>query len=145
MADAGEHERLAGAAGQDPSLQGIKDVAKQLGVTHRTLRFYEDKGLIEPQRVGNTRIYSRREVTRMQMILRGKNLGFSIREIKEYLDLYNADPGHAEQNQMLLNKVRERLDMLQKQRIALEKTVAELERLEQEALANLAVAGQQKG
>jgi DNA-binding transcriptional MerR regulator len=124
------------ASQADMGLKGIKEVARQLGVTHRTLRFYEDKGLIEPQRVGNTRIYSRREVARMQLILRGKRLGFTIREIKEFLDLYDVDPTHAEQNQMLLRRVRERLHLLNKQRAALEKTV-----LEQEALGNLAQAG----
>ena len=81
----------------EDGLQGIQDVAKRLGVTHRTLRFYEDKGLIEPARVGNTRIYSHREVARMQLILRGKRLGFTIREIKEFTGLtprqLRADPG----------------------------------------------------
>ncbi|HZV10701.1 MAG TPA: MerR family transcriptional regulator, partial [Novosphingobium sp.] len=65
-------------------MSGIQDVAAQLGVSHRTLRFYEDKGLIEPARVGNTRIYARRDIARMQLILRGKRLGFSIREIKDF-------------------------------------------------------------
>jgi len=126
------------ASQADMGLKGIKEVARQLGVTHRTLRFYEDKGLIEPQRVGNTRIYSRREVARMQLILRGKRLGFTIREIKEFLDLYDVDPTHAEQNQMLLRRVRERLHLLNKQRAALEKTVLELQA--QAGVADEAVA-----
>ncbi len=111
-------------------LRGIQDVATHLGISHRTLRFYEDKGLIEPARVGNTRIYSRREVARMQLILRGKRLGFSIREIKEFLDLYDADPTQAEQLRLLLNRVRERIGSLEKQREEIEKTLRELRQVE---------------
>lgn len=121
MATGSEH----GAA-----LQGIQDVAAQLGISHRTLRFYEDKGLIEPARVGNTRIYSRREVARMQLILRGKQLGFSIREIKEFLDLYDADPTQAEQLRLLLTRVREHIGLLEKQRAQLDKTLTELRQIE---------------
>jgi DNA-binding transcriptional MerR regulator len=121
-------------------LMGIQDVARQLRVTARTLRFYEDKGLIEPIRVGQTRIYSRREVGRMQLILRGKRLGFSIREIKEFLDLYDADPEHIEQNRLLLTRIRERQKSLEKQRVALEQTLAELAQLEAETLEKIALA-----
>ena len=71
------------------------------GSRPRTLRFYEDKGLIEPRRVGTTRVYTRREVGRMQLILRGKRLGFSLRDIQEFLDLYDADPQHVEQMRRL--------------------------------------------
>lgn len=120
-----DHEAEHGAA-----LRGIQDVATQLGVSHRTLRFYEDKGLIEPARVGNTRIYGRREVARMQLILRGKQLGFSIREIKEFLDLYDADPTHAEQLRLLLSGVRERIALLETQREELDKTLLELRQIE---------------
>jgi len=119
-------------------LQGIQEVALLLGVTHRTLRFYEDKGLIDPQRVGNTRIYSRRDIGRMQLILRGKRLGFTIREIKEFLDLYDADPTQIEQMQHLLGRIRDRLKLLQRQRAALDKTVSELKQMENEAKARIA-------
>jgi DNA-binding transcriptional MerR regulator len=119
-------------------LRGIQDVATELGVTMRTLRFYEDKGLIAPQRAGTTRIYTRREVARMQLILRGKRLGFSIREIKEFLDLYDADPAHAEQMRRLALRIGERLEELEAQRDALEQTIGELRQIEREALARLA-------
>ncbi len=121
-----------GAASPDhgPALRGIQDIAAQLGISHRTLRFYEDKGLIDPARVGNTRIYSRREVARMQLILRGKRLGFSIREIKQFLDLYDADPAQAEQLRMLLKSVTEHIGLLEKQREEIEQTLAELHEIE---------------
>ncbi|MBC2669956.1 MerR family DNA-binding transcriptional regulator [Novosphingobium piscinae] len=121
----------------EASVQGIQDVAQELGITLRTLRFYENEGLIDPQRVGNRRIYSRREVARIQLILRGKRLGFSIREIKEFLDLYDADPEHQEQMERLAARVRERLVDLRKQRDALDLTIAELTTIERDALAYL--------
>lgn len=119
-------------------LRGIQDVAKSLGVTTRTLRFYEDKGLIEPRRVGTMRIYSKREVARMQLILRGKRLGFPLRDIKQFLDLYDADPQHVEQMRALAARCRERIEELTEQRTALEQTLAELEQIEREALERVA-------
>jgi len=120
---------------------GIQQVAALLGVTHRTLRFYEDEGLIDPQRVGTTRIYSRRDVARMQVILRGKRLGFSIRDIREYLDLYDTDPEHAGQTAVLLNRARLRLADLDQQRRALDHTIGELEDIVRECEQRLAKIG----
>ncbi|WP_429276248.1 MerR family transcriptional regulator [Novosphingobium gossypii] len=114
---------------------GIQEAATLLGVTMRTLRFYEDKGLIAPQRVGTTRIYSRREMGRMQLILRGKRLGFTIREIKEFLDLYDVDPEHHEQVRALRGRVNERIANLRKQKRAIEQTLDELISIERQALA----------
>ena len=112
---------------------GIQEAAQLLDVTMRTLRFYEDKGLIAPQRVGTTRIYSKREIARIQLILRGKRLGFSIREIKEFLDLYDVDPAHQEQVRQLIAKVAGRVDELQRQKFAIEQTLDELSLIEQQA------------
>ncbi len=120
--------------------RGIQDVAQSLGVTTRTLRFYEDKGLIEPRRVGTMRIYSKREVGRMQLILRGKRLGFSLRDIKQFLDLYDADPQHVEQMRALAARCRERIEELAEQRIAIDKTLDELGQIEREALDRVTMA-----
>lgn len=114
---------------------GIQEAATLLGVTMRTLRFYEDKGLIAPQRVGTTRIYSRREIGRMQLILRGKRLGFSIREIGEFLDLYDVDPEHLEQVRILKDKVTLRIADLRKQKRAIEQTLEELVSIDRQARA----------
>ncbi len=76
-------------------LYSVSELGQDLGVSARTIRFYEDKGLIAPRRVGNNRVYTLRGPARMILILRGKRLGFTLREIKEYLDLYDADPTHA--------------------------------------------------
>lgn len=119
----------------------ITELARELGVTPRTIRFYEDKGLLSPKRAGNIRIYTKRDRVRMIVIQRGKKLGFSLRDIREYLDLYDMDPTQVEQMRMLLDRVRTRLDLLERQRQALEETIAELKVMEAEtvkALASLA-------
>lgn len=121
----------------EQELRGIQEVADSLGITPRTLRFYEDRGLIEPRRVGNARIYTRRETARMQLILRGKRLGFSLRDIQEFLDLYDADPQHLEQMRALAARCRERMKELEAQRDALDQTLAELAAIEREALARV--------
>jgi DNA-binding transcriptional MerR regulator len=118
----------------EQELRGIQEVADSLGITPRTLRFYEDRGLIEPRRVGNARIYTKRETARMQLILRGKRLGFSLRDIQEFLDLYDADPQHLEQMRALASRCRERMEELEAQRDALDQTLAELAAIEREAL-----------
>jgi DNA-binding transcriptional MerR regulator len=121
----------------DTPHKGIQEVSIQLGVTPRTLRFYEDNGLISPQRVGSTRVYSRRDIGRMQLILRGKRLGFTIREIREFLDLYDTDPEHREQMELLIARVNERLDLLAKQKTAIEETIGELRQIQSEARARI--------
>ncbi len=131
-----------GDAAMDGELSGIHAVADTLGITPRTLRLYEDKGLIHPVRVGNNRAYSHRDIVRMRLILRGKRLGFSLREIQEFLDLYSSDAGNDEQMRTLAEGCRTRIDALNLQRQALEQTVAELEELEQTARANLCRSGQ---
>jgi DNA-binding transcriptional MerR regulator len=115
----------------------VTQLADALGVTARTIRFYEDKGLVSPRRAGNTRIYAPRDRARMVLILRGKRLGFSLREIKLYLDLYDMDPLHEMQNKVLLKGVRERIVRLTDQREALEQTLEGLYEMEKLALEAL--------
>lgn len=115
----------------------VTELARDLAITPRTIRFYEDKGLITPRRAGNIRVYTKRDRARMVLILRGKRLGFSLREIKEYLDLYDIDPSQTEQIRLLLKKVRTRLDMLEDQRLALEESILELKDIEEQTLAAL--------
>ena len=123
----------------DGQLYTVTELAAQLGMTPRAVRFYEDKGLISPQRAGTTRVFSARDRARMILILRGKRLGFSLREIKEYLDLYDVDHTQAEQLRVLLGGVQKRLEDLREQRRALDTTLSELEevqRMAQDALTN---------
>jgi DNA-binding transcriptional MerR regulator len=120
-------------------LYTVTELAEQLGVTPRALRFYEDKGLVLPQRAGTTRVYTHRDRGRMALILRGKRLGFSLREIADWLDLYDADPNQAEQMRLLVDKVRDRIEALERQRDDLEATLMELREIENAARRHLKV------
>jgi DNA-binding transcriptional MerR regulator len=122
-------------------LYSVSQLARQLGVTARTIRFYEDKQLIMPQRAGNTRVYAHRDRARLILILRGKRLGFSLREIKEFLDLYDADPQHHLQLRQLQGAVRKRLAKLQEQRTAIEESLAELNEIDRQCEEILASRG----
>jgi DNA-binding transcriptional MerR regulator len=121
----------------------VTQLALDLGVTARTIRFYEDKGLISPRRAGNNRVYTLRDRARMILILRGKKLGFTLREIKEFLDLYDVDPTQAKQLRLLLKAVHDRIVQLEDQRVALDEALGELRDVEAqthnalEALGNL--------
>lgn len=116
-------------------LYSVNQLAEELGITPRALRFYEVKGLLSPNRVGNNRVYTKRDRARLKLILRGKRLGFSLAEIKEYLDLYNVDRGNVGQLKLLLGRVRHRLGELALQRQDIDATVAELEEIEKQVLA----------
>ncbi len=107
-------------------LYTVTELAKELAMTARAVRFYEDKGLITPQRAGTTRVYSARDRARMILILRGKRLGFALSEIKEYLDLYDADVTQHAQLRVLLAAVAKRRAQLLGQRQAIDEAVAEL-------------------
>jgi DNA-binding transcriptional MerR regulator len=118
-------------------LYTVTQLAAELGITVRTLHFYETQGLITPRRAGNTRVYSPRDRGRMILIQRGKRLGFSIREIRDYLELYDMDPTHEQQTKALLEAVRARIHLLAEQQVALTQTLSELQEIEQQALAAL--------
>ena len=115
----------------------VTELADALGITARTIRFYEDKGLISPARVGLNRVYSHRDRARMMLILRGKRLGFSLRDIRDYLDLYKTDVTGAEQISHLLRTVGARVKSLEEQREAVEQTLSELREIERQAQAAL--------
>jgi len=112
-------------------LFSVSELATELGVTQRTLRFYEDKGLVLPQRLGNIRAYTHRDRVRMILVLRGKRMGFSLKEIKEFLDLYDAGHSSPKQMQHLLKKVRERIVLLEEQLQDVQTSLKELRNMEQ--------------
>ena len=105
-------------------LFAIADLAREFGISTRAIRFYEAKGLLSPERVGATRIFRRRDRARLILILRGKRLGFSLRDISDYLALYDAN--RSEQVNLLIDKVDERLASLEGQLLDLQTTIAEL-------------------
>ena len=121
----------------------ITELARETGVTARAIRFYESKGLLTPRRAGTTRIYTYRERGRLQLILRGKRLGFSLTDIGEYLDLYDADPTQHDQILLLLDKVNSRIEELKSQKVDLDDTLKELTSVREQALAAMQeVSGQ---
>ena len=113
----------------------ITELARETGITARAIRFYESKGLLTPRRAGTTRIYTHRERGRLQLILRGKRLGFSLTDIGEYLDLYDADPTQHDQILLLLDKVNSRIEELKSQKADLDDTLKELSSVREQALA----------
>jgi DNA-binding transcriptional MerR regulator len=106
-------------------LFAIADLAAEFGISTRAIRFYEAKGLIAPERVGATRVFRRRDRARLILILRGKRLGFSLRDISEYLSLYDTHSQTA-QTRLLIDKVDQRLALLEAQKADLETTITEL-------------------
>jgi len=106
----------------------IGDLAREFGVTLRTLRFYEDKGLLNPTRDGMNRIYSRRDRGRLKLVLMGKKVGFSLMEIKEMLELYDLKDGQVQQMQLALKKFNEQIGILERQKVEIEKALDELRR-----------------
>ncbi|MCF4099607.1 MerR family transcriptional regulator [Maritalea mediterranea] len=118
-------------------LYAITELAKEFDISTRTIRFYESKGLLKPDRVGTTRVFRRRDRTRLLLILRGKRLGFSLKEISEYLELYDADRTKTAQTQHLLNRVNSRLEQLKAQKQDLENAIDELEGMRKYALGQL--------
>jgi DNA-binding transcriptional MerR regulator len=119
----------------------ITELAEEFGVTLRTLRHYEDVGLISPERRGTARVFHTRDRIRLQLILRGKRLGFSLPEIRTIVNMYDEQPGEAGQLQYLLEQIAVRRTELDRLRRDIDDTVVELDRVEarcREDLARLA-------
>lgn len=104
----------------------IGELAQEFDITTRTIRFYEARGLISPQRSGTNRIYSRRDRARLKLILRGKNLGFSLEDIAEYLKLYDVDPTQRAQTELLVVKVDAAISDLEVKRADIERSLRDL-------------------
>ena len=112
---------------ENRDLFAIADLAREFGISTRAIRFYEAKGLLAPERVGATRVFRRRDRARLILILRGKRLGFSLRDISDYLSLYDAN--RSQQVSLLIGKVDERLASLEAQLVDLQTTISELKEI----------------
>jgi DNA-binding transcriptional MerR regulator len=120
----------------------IRDLAKEFGVTARTLRFYEEKGLVAPRRAGLDRIYSRRDRARLKYVLMGKGVGFSLDEVREMLDLYDLGDGRSRQLHVVLAKFRERIARLERQKAEIGRVLDELKQASEAVAVMLAGGGQ---
>lgn len=119
----------------------IREIAEEFDVTHRTVRHYEELGLISPERHGTTRIYHRRDKTRLGLILRGKRLGFPLEEIRTIIDLYDAPRGRRSQLEYVLGQIDERRTDLEQRRRDLDAALGELDRFEESCRADLGRLG----
>jgi len=109
----------------------ISELAREFDITTRSIRFYEDQGLLNPAREGQTRIYSKQDRVRLKLTLRGKRLGFSLAEIRELFDLYDADKSSRTQLQTMLGLVEEKRETLQQQMEDIRMVLLELDAAEQ--------------
>ena len=115
----------------------IREVAEDFGVTHRTVRHYEDLGLITPERRGTQRVYHRRDRTRLNLILRGKRLGFPLEEIRTIIDLYDRPRGKASQLEYVLGQIDERRADLDQRLKDVQDAIAELGEFERRCREDL--------
>lgn len=104
----------------------ISELARDFGITTRTIRFYEDQGLLSPQRNGLSRVFSARDRARLQLALRGKRLGFSLSEVRELFELYDVSQGEPRQMEVFLAKLERRRTILEQQRKDVEIMLSEI-------------------
>lgn len=122
-------------------LYSITEMTREFDISTRTLRFYEDEGLIHPERRGRTRLYRPADRHLIAQILRGRRIGFTIAEIREIIQVYNEPPGEAGQLKLLMKKVEEKRDGLRQKRKDIDETIGELDNIEEACLNRLAEIG----
>jgi DNA-binding transcriptional MerR regulator len=111
----------------------IGDLARELDVTPRAIRFYEDEGLLSPRRDGGRRVYSKRDFVRLKLILRGKRLGFSLAEVREMLELYDSAPDEGPQLAKFLAALGARREQLERQREEIDEVLQEIRGFERQS------------
>ncbi len=141
--DSGPSPESGPHTGEEPTARGastwtIAQISAEFGVTHRTVRHYEELGLISPERRGTQRVYHRRDRTRLALILRGKRLGFPLEEIRTIVDMYDDIPGEAGQLRYVLQQVDDRRADLEQRRRDLELLFEELDEFERRCREDLA-------
>lgn len=119
----------------------ITELTREFDISTRTLRFYEDEGLIHPERRGRTRLYRQADRHLIAQILRGRRIGFTIAEIREIIQVYKEPPGEVGQLKLLMNKVDEKRDDLRQKRRDIDETITELDSIEESCLNRLAEIG----
>ena len=120
------------------STYSISDLARELDITPRAIRFYEEQGMLSPERRGLERIYSARDKVSLKLILRGKRIGFSLAECKELIELYDPASGNRKQLETFMAKIAARRAQLEQQLLDIEQMQLELDTAEERCLAALA-------
>lgn len=115
-------------SGNNETEYSIGELAREFDLTLRTLRFYEDKGMLRPRRVGIQRIYTRKDRARLKLIVMGKKVGFSLQDIAEMLDLYDLKDGQESQLTLARSRFLEQIELLEQQKQDIEQAVIELQR-----------------
>ena len=119
----------------------ITELTREFGVSTRTLRFYEDEGLLHPERRGRTRLYRAADRRFLQEILRGRRIGFTIAEIREIVHVYKEPPGEIGQLKLMMKKIDEKRDELRQKRRDIDETLTELDQAEEACLTRLVEIG----
>ena len=119
----------------------ITELTREFGVSTRTLRFYEDEGLLHPERRGRTRLYRAADRRFLQEILRGRRIGFTIAEIREIVHVYKEPPGEIGQLKLMMKKIDEKRDELRQKRRDIDETLSELDQTEEACLTRLVEIG----
>lgn len=112
----------------------ISDLAEEFSVTTRTIRFYEEKGLLQPQRNGNARVYKASDRVKLKLILRGKRLGLSLDESRDIIEMYQPSQGNTKQLESLLNKIHEKQEHLKQQRNEINSMLKDLKTAERNCM-----------
>lgn len=123
----------------DDKMFRIGDLASEFGVSLRTLRFYEDKGLLNPRRAGTTRLYTRSDRTRLRLVLFGRKAGFTLREVKHLIDLYEPEGPNLRQMRAVLDKSTRQIARLEEQRAELDQSIADLREVVDYALGKMGI------
>ncbi len=119
----------------------ITELTREFDISTRTLRFYEDEGLIQPVRRGRTRLFQPSDRHLIRQILRGKRLGFSINEIREIIQMYREPPGEVGQLKLMIKRIEEKREDLRQKRRDLEETIVELDNAEEACVERLVELG----
>ena len=115
----------------------ISDLARELDITTRAIRFYEEQGMLSPERRGLERIYTARDKVTLKLILRGKRIGFSLAECRELIELYDPTGGNQKQLHTMLGKISERREQLQQQLLDIQQMQLELDTAEERCMLEL--------
>ena len=119
------------------SSYSISDLARELDITTRTIRFYEEQGMLTPERRGQVRVYSPKDKVTLKLILRGKRIGFSLAECKELIERYDPESGNRKQLETFMHKIAERRAQLEQQLLDIQQMQLELDTAEERCLAAL--------